>query len=436
MSDGYGLDERFELAVLHSCCSRPSFWKRVGGELDPKRMGLRMSAVILTACRRIASEVGRPPTSPLVVLQRIKRWNEEGKLKAEDVQEVADYFDKAEDRGLIAEDDLVAELVPVVRRKMHSEAVLKAHDEFSRRGDFSETKAIVEKADRLGEVVSIDDTNLTSQGMDTLDEQNEERLRTPSVELTAGLDGGLPIGGEGIVMAGPGGGKSMYLIDQTATSSLDGKHVLLATLELPQRVQFARVVANLTGVPVNEILRDPDQRKVARARLEETEGERGPVSIGEFSPHVTTVQDVIQWLDQKEQQSGRKVDVLVIDYADKLWDPRSKDGNEYVAMRYVYESLRRDVAVARKMWVWTASQSGRRGRKEKDNIDLDDVSDSMHKVRVADLVLTLNYENPDNYSETRIFVAKNRTGSSRFAVGPIATDFARARIAAKTVEPF
>lgn len=431
--DGYGLSEAFERAVIYSCCARPSFWKRVGGSLDPKRMHHPLAQILLAACRVVAAETGRPPTSSIVVVQRVSRWHREGKLKFEVVSACADFFDAAEEAGLPAEEDLVAELVPVVRRKMHSEAVIAAHDEFARRGDFKSVSDALDKASRLGEFAAFDDVKLSASGMHLLDDDGGERLPTGVVELDVALGGGLIRGGEGVVIADSGGGKSVFLVSQVAEASRRGMHVAMATLELSHKLQFARLVANLTGVPTNDLLSDPQERERARARLEETEGERGPVHIAEFSPHATTVRDLQEWVDAKEQSEGRSVDLLVVDYADKLWDPRSRDGNEYLTMRYVYEGLRRDLAACqpRPRWIWTASQPGRRARKEsKAYLDLADVADSMHKVRVADLIVTINFEDLDDYSTAEFFVAKHRGGKARFAVGPLPTDFACGRMCA------
>ena len=110
---------------------------------------------------------------------------------------------------------------------------------------------------------------------------------------------------------------------------------------------------------------------------------------------------------------------------------RSGD-NEYLAMRYVYEGLRRDIAVARGMWVWTASQASRPSKDSNKRLDLHHVADSMHKVRVADQIITLNPK--DDGQQMEFFIAKNRMGKARFSVGPIVTDFEKARIVPRARE--
>jgi uncharacterized Fe-S cluster-containing radical SAM superfamily enzyme len=68
--------------------------------------------------------------------------------------------------------------------------------------------------------------------------------------------------------------------------------------------------------------------------------------------------------------------------------------------------------------------------------EVDDVADSMHKVRVADLVLTLTPPNTgeDEVTELIHYVAKHRTGKSNVQVGPLRTEFECARIAPMMLE--
>ena len=71
-----------------------------------------------------------------------------------------------------------------------------------------------------------------------------------------------------------------------------------------------------------------------------------------------------------------------------------------------------------KKFCWTASQATRKKDRHK-RLDLNDTADSMHKVRVADLGVTLNYKEDSDPPMMTLFCAKHRTGKSRFEVGPL-----------------
>jgi hypothetical protein len=120
----------------------------------------------------------------------------------------------------------------------------------------------------------------------------------------------------------------------------------------------------------------------------------------------------------------------VRDYADKLTAKKQEKGaGDYKIGQVVYEGLRL-FAVDKKHFSWTASQSrgrGGDGGKKKKRLDLEDTADSIHKIRVADLVVTLNKD--DETQEMNVFVAKHRTGRSRVSVGPLPLNFELGRVA-------
>ncbi len=120
----------------------------------------------------------------------------------------------------------------------------------------------------------------------------------------------------------------------------------------------------------------------------------------------------------------------MVDYADRV-GAKAKKGeqqSEYLGALSVYEGLRL-YAAERKIFCWTASQASRQKDARKKRLDLDDVADSMHKIRVADLVITLNVTGDDGTDPMiKLFIAKHRTGRSRVEVGPLPTEFERARI--------
>jgi hypothetical protein len=66
---------------------------------------------------------------------------------------------------------------------------------------------------------------------------------------------------------------------------------------------------------------------------------------------------------------------------------------------------------------------------------LNDVADSMHKIRVADLVITLNLQDEDAEDPSIVFnIAKHRTGKAKVKIGPMPTEYERGRLC-PIVEP-
>lgn len=222
---------------------------------------------------------------------------------------------------------------------------------------------------------------------------------------------------------------SMALIHQTATAMLSRRPLTgFVSLELPQSLQLARLYAHLTGVPVNLILDNEKDRTEAQRRVSQIEQQLGMCELAEFPAYGTRPADLDEWVDSKEQEHGVKMDLLVVDYADLLVAPvQGRDVNAYVVMQQVYSGL---VALAKRrgMWVWTASQATRgKGTKktESEYLDLEGVADSMHKSRIADMVISLN---PREGGQLELYVAKHRLGRADYAVGPLQSEFDMARL--------
>lgn len=418
MSDKYGFGSEFEQAVAFFCATRPSFFGRIGRVLDPELMSSDDAALIVGACKSIAEDTGSGPSTELIVIQRLKRWCEEGKIAKSQILSVVDYLGEAEDSGLPTEEELLVEVVPVVKSMKQRDALEHANDEFIRTGDISQLSEEIRAASRIG---AVDLTPGIKVGQGSFSEIERMRAldRCPIgiIEVDAAINGGLLREGLGCVIGGTGGGKSMTLIHLLSNALHLGMNVCLASLELPEFMQIARIKANLTGIPIDELV--SGSTDIAKKRLEELAPQMGNCYVKYFTAGSTGVQDLNEWMNVCEQHMQSKVDLLVVDYADKLGDPGST--HDYSLGKVVFEGLR-GLAVERNMWVWTASQPKR--RKDKGIIDTDDVADSMHKSRIADLIITLN---PDDSGDITYFIAKNRVGVSKAKIGPIPHDWAFGR---------
>lgn len=428
------MEPAFERAVLVLCSCRPRFWERVGRYLDPDSMlDPPVAKAMVDAVRAIAAEVGQAPSSVLLVLQRLRRLLDDGKVTQKLVDSVGELVDQAEDFGLPDEDEVAEELAPVLRRRMQSDAVVKSHDEYARRGDFSNIVDLLSRAERVGKKAGSGTVRLGSAGLASIEQiKNLQRLSTGVMELDLPLAGGPSRGTLTLFIGEYGVGKSNLLVSRAAEGLKVGNFVGIVSLELTKAHQFARLVANLTGVPVDDILDNQTLRGEAGRRLDLIVPKIGLCHVVEMAPGATTTKDLVRWVDDVEAQECRKMDQLVVDYADKLHDPRVRDNNTYLMYRYIYEDLRHVIAERRMMWVDTASQAGRSEKKRQEILGGNSVADSMHKVRVPTLVITMT---PQEEGIT-YFVDKNNFGKSRFSVGPIPHDFARARVAPLASEFF
>lgn len=424
--DPYRLDPRFEVAVVLSAVRRPKFYGTIGHAVEPEALGEETHRLIYKAVKAIAKDIGHAPSSDATVLQRIRRWVEEGSVSTEDLNSAIDFFIDAP-RKIQPEDELVGELRPLLQRRLEAEAVRAAMEEYSRKGDFSIVQRILAQSKSVGRVDTNTGLRLGTGVFAEIDQLAAmQRLPLGIEELDFALDGGLPLGCQFVYVGGAGAGKSMMLAHVVAHALTLGLSAVVATLELNRVVWMARVMANLTGEPINNILRQDYEE--TRRKIEKMYPVLGTLIVKDFPAKLTTMPELMQWYDACTEEEGHAAHLFVVDYADKCRSHLREDQNDYSGQNTVYETHRLFVA-ERRIWGATASQPRRKAAQEKRRrIELDDLADSQGKARVADLVVTGTKSQDGDMID--YLIAKNRYGKADISVGPLPHDWACGRMVA------
>lgn len=415
MTDTYNFTPGFTQKLMASCCHSATVYNRVGHMLDPAALTGKEPKLICVALKMVFDEVGSGPGDPDVVFQRLRRINEDGNLCKDDFLACIDYIQEVE--SLPENNALINETANELRDRAYTVAIEAGFETLGGKDQLKTIEAL-QKAQRIGvEDVSIGIT-LGDHVFDRIKNMRRmDRLPTGILSLDSRLMGGPSRGQLAFWVGGPGDGKSMALNTNAGVALRAGYQVAYATLELADLQCHTRMLALLTGVPINEI--ETGQSTLCRERYQQLIESKsiGAFHVKEFTPQVTEVAELIAWCDTIEQKTGKPVDLLIVDYADKLGAPTAKDG--YNAGLIVYEGLR-IWAHENKKWLWTASQSTRKVRDQK-TVDMMNIADSQHKARVADLIVTLMHDGDSQMMD--FFTAKNRTGESRFKVGPLPSAF-------------
>ncbi len=430
--ESYPFTPDMERLLVTLLAHRPRFWARLGAMLDPKGFTDPVARRALEAVRAVAHDIGRGPEALMIVLQRLRRWMGEGKLTQDILDEVTDMFDAVEDAGLPDEETVIAEVAPILVRRAQREAIESALGDYQKRQDPTAAFTLLERAARIGETEETTGTMLGPHSFASMKRlQNIERLPIGITEVDDELQGGFYRGTETVYVAGTGNGKSQALVQNACHAALKGLLVGYATLELPEPIVWSRIKANLTGLFVDDIIADPDRALAPLARFLNNP-KWGGIIVGQFVPKVTTVGDIREWVKRQEEKYGQRMDVLVCDYADRVGpgkaykkgNRKSEEENTYASALDVYEEFRIWADETRR-WVFTASQA-QRGKDKGRKLGTDDVADSMHKVRVADYVITLN---PRDEKATLLWhIAKNRLGKDGGDIGPLPVSYAQARV--------
>ncbi len=429
----YALDEVFERALVYLSVTKPKLWQRIGRHLDPEALGNPVHKLVINAARAYALEAGRPAESFVVINQRLARQEHDGKLTHEQRMSVRDWIDVVIEEDYPDEDAIADEMKPVLQRRAHKDAARTMAQEIGKNdADMDRVVEIVDKARTIG-----DDTGQTAQQVGTRSflivnaARAISRLTTGVLELDDCIEGGLPRGSLCCYVADSGGGKSMALIHNAVNAALMGQRVHYITLELPEAEIHARMLANLYGEPLSDVIHDENVLKRLEARMLTQPtwfGTTLRLTVGWMAPKATTTADIIAAVRDIEKETGETVDVVVVDYMDKVRPVAVKkidQSNTYAAMGDVYETVR-VWGESEGKWTITASQSQRQKSGKRSKLDMGDIADSMEKIRASDQIITINPED-DEYTLVSLFVAKNRRGVSRKTVGPIETDFAHGR---------
>jgi archaellum biogenesis ATPase FlaH len=196
------------------------------------------------------------------------------------------------------------------------------------------------------------------------------------------LFGGMNRGELNIFAGGSGAGKSLFLANLGVNWALQGLNVVYLTLELSEELVSMRIDAMLTGVATKEIFKEIDDVEM-KVRII---GKKSGSYQIKYMPSGKTANDVRAYLKEYEIKTGKKVDVLLVDYLDLLM-PISKKispADLFIKDKYVSEELR-NLAVEKNCILVTAAQLNR-GAVEEVEFDHSHISGGLSKIQTADNV--------------------------------------------------
>jgi hypothetical protein len=271
-------------------------------------------------------------------------------------------------------------------------------------GEYDKIKNLVDEARKAGM-----ERNIGHDYIEDIDIRMSEAARlfipTGWSSIDKLLDGGLANGELGFVVAPAGSGKSWLLAKLGAEAMKAGKTVMHFTLELNENYVGRRYDACFTKISFQDI---PNHINEVKKRIESISGK---LFIKFFPIKTVAAQSLKMHVERVQMLTGKKVDMIVVDYADLLRPlTADKNANSYSEAGSVYEELRA-VAGELQVPVWSASQA-HRSAHEADTIQAHNVADSYRKIMTGDFVFSLSRKSDDKMGDTaRIHIIKNRFGN-------------------------
>lgn len=418
----------FEAALVHLTCTSADVYAKVGALLEPKCLSTKAATLAVTAAQAIGTDLGRGPVSTVVVLQRLARWRDEGKVSHEQLNEVCALFDAAEDAGLPPPEAVLAEAAEVIKRRDSLRFVQRSMDIHAKHGDFNELAKEAARIAAIGTQAHTGGLVLDLAAFAAVKRINElNKVSTGCLEFDAVTLGGLPIGYT-MFIGKEKAGKSLVLASLAASAWLQGGNVALATLELDEEWQVARVLSNLTGVPTRFIADGTRLKEAETLYGEQFAKHVGSLRVRYFEPD-TPAEQITTWFDEVAESTGRPLTLGVVDYSDLVGAPGGgavgKTSGDYGAQKLVMRHLRGHARTHKYAGVSAAQAT--RGKSEDGELDLDQVADSKHKTRIPDLVIAMRM-GADDKDFVDYYVAAARNGKDRQGTGKLPVDRDRCRM--------
>lgn len=236
-----------------------------------------------------------------------------------------------------------------------------------------------------------------------------------SGDLDQYMGGGLCPGELGCILAPPGRGKTLALVNLGVGALSLGKRVLHITLEIKARVVGRRYDLRIARRTFEEVKEDPDFLDKKLKAIELT-GAR--LLVKDYTYVRCTLGDLEVHL-KRYQNKGEPFDMVILDYAALIKPSKSyKDKRSEIAG--IYLELR-NLAGAFDIPIWTASQANRKSIGKR-VVGMDDIAESIDIANIADFIISI-CQSPEEKEElmARLFVVKTR-GHSQNKFVPVISD--------------
>ena len=287
------------------------------------------------------------------------------------------------DPGQLAEnhyDWLLQDFETFSKHKALESAILKSAD-LLENGQYGACEDLVKQAVQIGlqKDLGTDYFADPRARLEGIKDQNGQ-VSTGWPALDKKLFGGFNRGELNIFAGGSGSGKSLFLANMGVNWCLQGLNVMYLTFELSEALVSMRLDSMTTDIPSRDVFKNIDDVEM-KVRII---GKKSGAFQVKYMPTGKNSNDIRAYLKEYEIKTGRKIDVLLIDYLDLMHPNAVKISAEnlFVKDKYVSEELRNLAMELNTIFV-TASQLNRSSVEEIE-FDHSHISGGISKINTAD----------------------------------------------------
>ncbi len=280
-------------------------------------------------------------------------------------------------------DWLLNEFETFSRHKALESAILKSAD-LLEKGEYGPVEDLIKKAVQIGlqKDLGTDYFNDPKGRLEAIKSRNGQ-ISTGWAALDGKLFGGFNRGELNIFAGGSGAGKSLFLANLGVNWAMMGLNVLYLTFELSENLVSMRIDSMVTGVPTRDVFKSIDDVELKVKMI----GRQSGAFQVKYMPSGKTANDIRSFVKEYEIKTGKKIDVLLIDYLDLMMPLGVKVSAEnlFVKDKYVSEELR-NLSMELNTITVTASQLNRAAVEEVE-FDHSHISGGLSKIQTADNVI-------------------------------------------------
>ena len=287
------------------------------------------------------------------------------------------------DPGQLAEnhyDWLLQDFETFSKHKALESAILKSAD-LLENGEYGACEDLVKQAVQIGlqKDLGTDYFADPRARLEGIKDKNGQ-ISTGWPALDKKLFGGFNRGELNIFAGGSGSGKSLFLANMGVNWCLQGLNVMYLTFELSEALVSMRLDSMTTDIPSRDVFKNIDDVEM-KVRII---GKKSGAFQVKYMPTGKNSNDIRAYLKEYEIKTGRKIDVLLIDYLDLMHPNAVKISAEnlFVKDKYVSEELR-NLAMELQCIFVTASQLNRSSVEEIE-FDHSHISGGISKINTAD----------------------------------------------------
>lgn len=416
----FDFSEDFQTKIAALLVRDERFFRRVDGLVKPEHFENHSEAIIVGLAIKYFQEYEQLPTMESGVWGEIfKDAIKHRVIKLEERSDIVTKFKQIRNHAISGASFVVDKIAEFAKNQELSKVIHRSID-LLERGDFEGIEQAFTKAMAVG----------ISRDYEEIDYWTniEERTQRRKDRLSGLIKpSGIPTGikkidnllyhkGLGrkeltVIMGGAKKGKSMGLGDLGMRFSLQSYNVLYATLEVSKDIVAERLDANVTKTSMSEL--DDNVHAVQDDIKSKTASGVGEFIIAEFPSGTLTCKELKRVIE-RYRANGIKFDVIITDYAD-IMAPDVYTPNDIENSKQIWLGLRA-IAQVENCVMLTATQTNRTGFKAV-TAKADDVAEDFNKIRIADLVLSINRTDEErDRGEARLYFAASRNQSGEFAV--------------------